>query len=344
MATTQAEPDQDSWKQQQDRQDRTKRTKRIGGFAAAIVSLGVLALILITMRSGGDMSTPDPAAAPAIGEGEPPPSAETTNGYLLDLETGEATPLPANIPETKYDVSPDGTQITYDADPDSDSKIVVANMDGSDIREFSFDGKEVRGPAWSPGGSMIVYLGIDQTDPDGPGNLYLLDIATGDSSQITDLPQTPVMLGSYLSPSFSQKGDTVYFQYPRGATQVRDLWSVPITGEEPTLVRRRAAYGEVSPDGTQIAFLRSTTSDPWAGEGIEIVGTLEPDAEPRTLVNGGSIQWQRWSPDGTRIAYADREGSDPGVYVADVANGETTRVGDGTFAGWVDDQTLIVSR
>jgi Tol biopolymer transport system component len=48
----------------------------------------------------------------------------------------------------------------------------------------------------------------------------------------------------------------------------------------------------------------------------------------------------RWSPDGTRIAYAD--GGRVGTYIVDVGTGETTRVlDDPSWPEWLDDHTLI---
>jgi Tol biopolymer transport system component len=49
----------------------------------------------------------------------------------------------------------------------------------------------------------------------------------------------------------------------------------------------------------------------------------------------------KWSPDGERLAFRDREGNN--TYVYDVALAETRRVGPGAIVDWIDDQTLLVS-
>lgn len=344
MVTRQAEPDLDSWKEQERRQNRSRRNRKLGGFAVAAAIVPIVVVIAAIVSRDSSLVPADDSIVPA--------PIETPILYTLDLESGEVTALPAALRgQVLYDVSPDGTQITFDSDADVDSKIVVANMDGSDERTFSESGLEVRGPRWSADGSMIVYLAFpSDSGPgrQGPGNLFVLDVATGRSTQITDFPEDPVMFGSFLAPAFSADGALVYYQYPRGTSRVRDLWSVPVTGGKPTLVRKVAAYGEVSPDDTQIAYLRIDPFSEFAGESIKVVGN-DPEEQPRTLVEGASIKWPRWSPDGSRIAYADLgvfgDPADPGpgIYVVDVASGETVRVGDGMFAEWLNDHTLVVN-
>ena len=57
-----------------------------------------------------------------------------------------------------------------------------------------------------------------------------------------------------------------------------------------------------------------------------------------TPVAQGHISWPRWSPDGTRISYADAGY----IYVLDVASRSTTKISLGGNAEWADDHTLII--
>jgi Tol biopolymer transport system component len=52
------------------------------------------------------------------------------------------------------------------------------------------------------------------------------------------------------------------------------------------------------------------------------------------------LQWPRWSPDGTGIAYSNGSA----VYLVDVATGETTKVAHGGQPEWLDANTLIIQR
>lgn len=94
--------------------------------------------------------------------------------------------------------------------------------------------------------------------------------------------------------------------------------------------------GAYSPNGDTLAFL-----DPARGEWTSPTLLLAEggSGEPRVIAEGGAIDWPRWSPDGTRIAYIDRGE----VFLVGVASGETTKVGDGGHAEWLDDDTLVIS-
>jgi sugar lactone lactonase YvrE len=112
------------------------------------------------------------------------------------------------------------------------------------------------------------------------------------------------------------------------------MWSVPVTGGEPTLVLRDAAFGQYFPDGKTIAFVDSP-----GGDSIQIA---DPDGSRRTLVHASTtdgIWWPEISPDGSNIAYQDG-GS---IYVVRVSTGESSKVADGDNATWLNDDTLIVS-
>jgi hypothetical protein len=50
-----------------------------------------------------------------------------------------------------------------------------------------------------------------------------------------------------------------------------------------------------------------------------------------------------WSPDSTGISYINLEyDPDGGIFVVDVATGETTFVAEGIASEWLDDHTLLI--
>jgi Tol biopolymer transport system component len=143
-----------------------------------------------------------------------------------------------------------------------------------------------------------------------------------------------------MGPRFSPDGEAVLFTWPRGKTlgqQTWDFWSAPVSGGKPTLVRRHAAGGSLSPDARTIAYIQVLRT------GSVLFGDLwladADGADARPLVRS-ELAAARWSPDGTRIAYAD-EGRG-GTYTVDVGTDETTRVlDDPSWPEWLDDHTLI---
>ena len=329
MVTKQTEPDLGSWKQQERHQRKRAQRRKAGAFVV-VASLVVVGGVAFALQDD------DPATGVAD---QPTPSATTENttptftvGFLgyLDLTTGE-TSTTQIIPETSaIDVSPDGSQIAYT----EDGVVNVADLDGSNVRAF----KQTRtpdgptGPQWSPDGSSIVYQG--NRVGASIGDLFLVDVASGQVRQITDLGVKTDGL-YYVSPTFDPTGRTVMFHMPTpdGDEERYDLWSVPVIGGEPTLVRRAATFGDYSPDGTQIVFVED------GGFGDLFVAPAA-GGEARKLATGASVV-PRWSPDGTRISYNDGSG---GVYVVDVQTGEQTLVVETShLPAWVDDDTLSLS-
>jgi Tol biopolymer transport system component len=167
------------------------------------------------------------------------------------------------------------------------------------------------------------------------GSLYVADVGSGKVRRITDLEGWETAALNYVSPTFDPTGDTVLYNMPtiEGEQERYDLWSVPVTGGEPTLVRRAATFGDYSPDGNQIAFVED------GGFGDLFVA---PTAGGRAQkLATGEIVVPRWSPDGTRIAYNDGSG---GVYVVDVRTGDQTLVVESEhLPAWVDDDRLSLS-
>jgi Tol biopolymer transport system component len=218
---------------------------------------------------------------------------------------------------------------------DQDGSVYVADLDGSNaqaLTETRSTGAGPTGPQWSPDGSSIVY----QDGPEDPsmGNLFVVDVDSGQVRQITDTEGATSENLTYMSPTFDPTGTSVMFTMPtvEGGEERYDLWSVPATGGEPTLVREGATFADYSPDGTQIAFVED------GGFGDLFVAPTAGGKAQKLAT--GEIVVPRWSPDGTRIAF-NREGV---VYVVDVETGDRTLVVEaGHLPAWVDDDTLCLS-
>jgi Tol biopolymer transport system component len=217
----------------------------------------------------------------------------------------------------------------------------IGSIDGTGVRTLRVP-RGLNGylPRWSPDGSRLVYQLRDGGSFD-VGNLYVLDVSNGRRSQLTDL-ELSTSDWWFLAARFSPDGRNVIFHMVRGEGVARgegwDVWSVPVTGGEPTLVLRDAMFPEYFPDGNAIAFVEARGTSP-GGARLQIAGA---EGSIRTLVEANSpdgIYWPEISPDGTRIAYQDGRS----IYVVDVPTGRSMRVADGNNAEWLDRETLIVS-
>jgi Tol biopolymer transport system component len=305
-------------------------------------------LVLAACTSGPEATdvAPDdptgatPATSPSTVAAEVPPAA-----FFLDLATGTETPLPTTPTEDGsgvpfdagyyYIPSPDGSRMYFE-DPDGNAS-VVAMSDGSHGRRLDPTGDiDYYAGGWSPDGTKIVYQRRDSSGDDF-GNLVVEDVASGRTTRITDLeqPSDDVNGWWYLAPTFSPDGKNVIYHWPRAVSSgiKWNLWSVPVTGGEPTLLVKNAAQAATSGAPTY-AFVRPE-SDFFGGSSLVLA---TPDGF-RSLVQGFSIFEPKLSPDGSKIVYADEDS----IYVVDVSTGEESQVAAGRMASWLDDGTLVVA-
>jgi Tol biopolymer transport system component len=347
LTTKQMEPDVEPPREQKERQRKANRNKKVGAFAAA-AAIALVAVACTPETRGEDAATRASEAQTSAQE-SPTVAPETISGpFYLDLQTGERTPLPENLGGGYiYAASPDGARLALNTCCSAADVMTVANIDGTEARTLKPpEGLNYYGPSWSPDGTKLVYQernGGDDGLTGDVGNLILEDLSSGRRTQLTDLDLSRAFWW-YLSPSFSPDGRNVIFHLPRSKSQTTkwDVWSVPVTGGEPTLVLRNASFpmlrGE-GPEGQRIAFVSPWPSD-FAGPSL-MTGRPFPESDIRqTLVEAtGSIVFPTLSPDGNRIAYQDGDS----IYVVDVSTGESSEVAGGATPGWLDKDTLIVT-
>jgi Tol biopolymer transport system component len=344
------------------RRDRQRRTQRI---ASGVVGIAVFvaAILVVTTGLPFDRTQTDvaPAGAGAGTKGTEPteaigPVPETD--YLLDLDTGEMTPLPASIagdhPDPRgsaneYAVSPDGSRLAYtDQGDNGEYQIFVANLDGTGIEQVTHEADQAFSPAWSPDGSKIAYVGWHDRDG-GPADylrdVFVLDLATGGSTQLTFATREPDPAAPDLSPwkaflpSFTPDGSSIVYGASRDGAVHGDeeIRMVPIAGGESVQVLEGWWMPpQLSPDGSLWAYAWPTDTS-----NCVCVSTADGTGE-RVLVPEGqdAINGTRWSPDGARIVYWEFHSNN--VSIVDVATGQVTHVAEGYQPTWLDDHTLIV--
>jgi Tol biopolymer transport system component len=341
MVKQQTEPDQDSWAEQERRIRSSQRKRKYGAIALVAALLLAIAIVVASNLDADDQSvvvpatnTPSSIVAPAGSE-----------LALLNIATGQTTGTGIVPGASEVDVSPDGTKMTY---VDGSAAVAVANIDGSDPQPFprTISAYDPTAPRWSPDGTKIVF----QRGAAGGvvGDLYVLDVASGRVEQITHLPSVKAGL-YYMAPAFSSDGRSVLFTFPtevasgpNGRHLEWDLWTVPASGGEATLLVKNGGFADAEPNGNSITYvaLRSDgKGDPAFGD---VYLARSDGSQPRKLATGETFQ-PRWSPDGSEIAYVDSMPGMSGMYVVDVATGASERVYPiDEWPEWVDQQTLII--
>jgi dipeptidyl aminopeptidase/acylaminoacyl peptidase len=360
------------------RRDRKRRNQRI---TAGVVGIAVFVAAVWIVTSVGSLDRSETPAVPGpaeTGPAEPncvvsrctetgPAVTAPEPGYLIDLNTGEMTQLPKSIVGGGYAVSsdgtmlpaysgafavsPDGTMVAYASQDDAGNwEVFIASLDGTDVQQVTHDQRGAVDPDWSPDGAAIAYTSGGYTSEDGNvSNIFVLDLATGETSQVTnEKPTTETCCGPVGAayPQFSPDGASIVYWVNRGVDERLECFPcygvriVPVTGGKSVLLVDDAILGTLSPDGSTLAVTCGDRID----RGLCIANA--DGTNPRVLVSGSAFG-PTWSPDGTRIAYINLENESNGrvfgrVFVVDVATGETTFVAEGTWPEWLDDHTLII--
>jgi dipeptidyl aminopeptidase/acylaminoacyl peptidase len=200
-------------------------------------------------------------------------------------------------------------------DPSDPSNRVVLTR-----RPDAFD----RPLAWSPDGSMLLFLSNSITDRSFPeGNLYILH-ADGAVVRLTGR-------GGVIGASFSPDGTEVVFARTTGFREgesVDSLFVVPTEGGAPRRIEDggedpAASYPAWSPDGEQVFYfgvfrdgaddrpgLARTNAD-GTGDGFLVGDLLLEEVE-------GGTAGLAWSLDGTRLAFAGTsESGHSAIYLVD---------------------------
>ena len=179
-------------------------------------------------------------------------------------------------------------------------------------------------PSRSPDGTKIVYAARD--DSTGSIGELFVEVSGEERTQITHL-DLPYGGGFLLAPTFTPDGQTVLFMLPNHSTYGTDVWSVPVTGGEPTLVIEHARWPAPLPDGKTIAYVSEplVSSDGHhqsVHEDIWVASINDPgSARLVTSTVGPGIFGMSASPDGTKLTYHEDGGGDHEV---DIATGQST--------------------
>jgi Tol biopolymer transport system component/DNA-binding winged helix-turn-helix (wHTH) protein len=194
------------------------------------------------------------------------------------------------------------------------------------------DDTPVTSAAISPDGKYLAY-----TDSTG---FYLRLVDTGETHPV------PVPAG-FVPSVESWFPDSVHLvvSWMKDETYRPSLWAISVLGGTPRKLSDVGSSGRVSPDGTQISFLKG----PWDANEIWLVDPSGNGA--RKIVEGGRDFFgpASWSADGKRLAYVHGSGerAESQIETYDLARGRSQTVlslaGLGLEVSWTHSGRLFYS-
>ena len=232
--------------------------------------------------------------------------------------------------------SPDGSQHAYVGTGKEGSPqlfISGAGIDGTQIRQVTHDPAGADWPAWSPDGTTIAYVGGSSN----PRDLFVLDVARGESMQIADGVADP-----YSGIQFAPDGSSVVYTDPDSAGGA-EMRTVPVGGGPSTILfggghggMGHAGSGSFSPDGSLVTM----TGHEIGGPGAAVFVSNADGTQRRAIAGYGTNPAGTWSPDGSQIVCLSYK--EDRILVVDIATGGATSVAKGREAIWLDDHILLV--
>jgi TolB protein len=146
-------------------------------------------------------------------------------------------------------------------------------------------------PAVSPDGSRIAFL----SDRDGATDVYIISADGSGEARLTSTPETE------SQPDWSADGREIRFTV--FANEASRIYSIEPTGKNQKLlgtVPGRAT--RLSPDGKSVLYWTGT----WTA--MRLFASGLDGSRARQLTDGSGVVWgSRWSPDGKRIVFSDRD-------------------------------------
>ncbi len=270
-------------------------------------------------------------------EGAKKDSTENREKRSLPLEPARSFELDTDRGTwLSVDVSPDGTTIVFDMLGD----LFTVPIEGGEAtrltRGLAFDMQ----PRFSPDGTKLLFV----SDRSGGDNLWTLDLATGDTAQITKGNGN-----SWLSPAWAPDG--TYIAASKGETRLGTvkLWLGHIEGGSgkvltPEPRQLKTVGAAFSPDGRYIWFARRMGSwDYNASLPQYQLGMYDRETGEtftRTSRYGSAFR-PTLSPDGRWLVYGTRHEAQTGLRIRNLGTGEERWL---VYPVQRDDQESIADR
>jgi serine/threonine protein kinase/Tol biopolymer transport system component len=192
-------------------------------------------------------------------------------------------------------------RIVYTGNHSENWDLFVADADGGNVQQLTFDGHYHESPTVCDGGRAVVY----STNFDGANHLWKLDLQSGVSTKLTNgLGET--------GPACQGTGQWVIYtgQVPGGSSYI---FKTPISGGAPVRFSDRPGGGAfMSLDGRHVAMGSQDKNGTIVGVMVSTVTGAQEGVDTKlgdTYYRGG-----RWTPDGRSVATVDIRSGTPNLW------------------------------
>jgi TolB protein len=192
--------------------------------------------------------------------------------YLINAD-GTDQRLLTDHPGRWPSFSPDGKKIAFDGGGQPSANIFVANTDGSDVQQLTFDAaaRNIR-PDWSADGQQIAFT----SQRDGHDEIYVMNADGSDQTRLTNTDRPPGEPPvSNNAPAWSPNGQQILFQSDRDlnadGTANTEIYVMNADGSGQTRLTNHDGRDEDpawSPNGQQITYHRDT--DPISAQILQV--------------------------------------------------------------------------
>lgn len=228
--------------------------------------------------------------------------------------------------------SPDGRHIAFSNSLRGNYDIYTVSVPDGEVKRLTADTRYDVQPTWTPDGSGIVFVRMDQWWIHH--DVIAIDAATGAGERliVSDRDWMDYRTGQEFGPGqVSPRGDLVLFRSYRSGWI--NWWLAPMEGGEPRPLAPEAAdqssqkpfrgYARWSPDGTMVAY----TSNLKGRQVLRVASVDDGTVHTLFAPEMGLAANLAWSPDGSRIAFTfDTPAQVPDLYVVHLAGGEPDRL------------------